>query len=211
MALTVATILSVGLAFMSPDDARGQRSRDLAGCLEEEAVKAHVKELAAADWRLLTRKWVGERWPRQLDFSAREPGTNEVLGFEQRGRVINHEVQCGITYLFAPNGAGNDVPQDTQSAVRKDRYHLRSITLRQADPSRHRAVALAEWVITATGAPPSAKGTWSIQFDSRDSRPVAFKAEYAWPAVHYRQILLVRVVQARDLFILEVVWNAEAS
>ena len=158
-----------------------------------------------------SRRWVGERSPGQLDFSAREPGSNEVLGFEHRGRVINREVQCGTTYLFTPNGAGEAAGGNTHSAVRKDPYHLRSVTLRQADPSRERAVALAEWVITATGAPPSAKGAWSIQFDAHDDRPVVFKAEYAWPSARCRQVLLVRVVQARDLFIVEVIWNAEAS
>lgn len=209
MLLAAAAILGVGLAVVWPP-VMGLSSEDrdqLAGCLDQSVLEEHVSELADADWRGLDRTWVMERWPNRLDFSAREPGTNEILGFEQRGRVINHEVQCGITYLFTGSGSGGK----SESVEPNDPYRLRSVTVRQADTSRERVLALAQRVTDATGAPPDAKGTWSTRFDGGDRRPVVFSSEYAWPSEKYRQLLLVKVLQADDIFILEVTWNAEAE
>lgn len=206
MTMGVAAILGMGLMAMPPvvTTLSADNPSDLAGCLAEEVFQGHVEELAAADWRALDRKWIMERWPN-LDFSAREPSSNEVLGFEQRGRVINHEVQCGITYLFA----GAALAREPDGAAPKDAFYLRSVTMRQADRSRERVLALAQWVIDATGAPPGAKGTWSARLDAGDRRPVLFDVEYAWPSARYRQLLLVKVLQADGTFVLEAIWNVE--
>lgn len=180
-----------------------QAQRELVGCPELAEVKQTVAELATVDWRTFDRARVIRRWKGELEYSAREPGSNEVLGIDVHGREIRREIQCGQSFLFASDPARSNAPA---TVAPDDPYRLRVWNLWHAERADEDAIALARTLIDLSGAPKNTKGSWTYTLDARETRKVLFEAEYAWRTERYRLVLSVRVVRGDQASIVEVRW-----
>lgn len=97
-----------------------------------------LKDLAAADWELLSDKSVSNRWPAPITWGSHTAGEQQCTGTRTHsylGEVVVNECNCCDTFVF-------------EESIRKDRCHntLTSIvlvrTVRDAGDARSVAAGL---------------------------------------------------------------------